>query len=541
MKCKYCGTENLEGQEICSYCGEELKKGKGLIIALIVTLIVIMIAGIAIGAVVIVNKNKQEEFEETIELGAKYLAEMNYEQAIVNYELAIDLNPDESEGYEGLASTYMIMQEYTLAEVALLDGIRMTNAASLTELLNELYLQIQTNDSALLNRGENLEYIETSNVTLNTSVFNTIGSSSYNDYAFSFGSGNTSYSSVTGIAQVTYSGFDGICYYYDTSSDAFIIDEKTELPYANKSPNEVTFTNLSSIFNSIDGIITQDTLEQITGSASIVSYDNSLEFYVISVIYGNCELIIETNEDGNIVSSNAWNQIIPLAISEVETSEDMGSLSGTVINAVTGQGVYATIIVHEGHNEKGAVLDEIDTNSKGEYLFEYVDGEYTFEIESDGFITEFFEVEIKNKNDEKNENFTISPELEDGEIRIVLEWGATPTDLDTYVSGITSTGKSFNVFFGNKTYSENGEEIVNLDVDDTNGYGPETLTISDTGSEFKYWVEDFTSSGTMSESGATVKVYLPNQSSPEIYTVPSGVNNVWEVFTYEDGKVSASN
>lgn len=542
MRCEACGTDNEKGQEYCVYCGASLEKeGKGLIIGLIVGIAVIIIACVTIGLVVFFGGNSQGKYDEFISEGAKYLAEMDYEQAIVQYEDAIDLDPDNEEAYTGLANTYMAMGEYTLAEVAILDGISMTNSSNLVSLLTELSNMIEMNDSALLNREEDLAVVEVSNVTLNSSIFTVVGSSTYNDYARDYGSGAADYNSSTGIVEVTYSGFDGICSYYDTSSDTYIVDEKSELPYSNKSPNEVTFASINSIFTNVDGVITQEKLEEITGVQSTLSYNDAMGINVVSLVYGRCQLLIETDADGSIVSSNAWNQLIPLEVSAAETSEDMGSLSGTVINAVTGSGTQATIIIHEGHNEKGDVIDEIDTNSRGEYLFEYVDGEYTFEIESSGFITEFFEVEIKNEKDVDDEDFTISPELEDGEIRVVLEWGATPTDLDTHVSGTSSNGKNFYIHFGNKTYYESGESVAVLDVDDTNGYGPETFTLSDTGAEFSYWIEDYTTSGTMSTSGATVKVYLPNESSPQIYNVPSGVDNIWEVFSYEDGKLTAGN
>ncbi len=539
MKCKACGTENQDGQEYCAYCGSTLKrKMNGKMIGVIaggVTLAVIMIG---ILTMVLLNQHTTKVYEETLDKGEKYLAEMNYDQAIIEYQELIDLNPEKEDGYMGLANAYMGKYEYDLAEAAIQDGIKMTNASGLVSLLGVLYEQRDMNITGDNISTDDLVMVEVSNTTLNTSVLNIIGEYTYNDYAFKYGSGTVNYSSSTGVTEVTYSGFDGTCNYYNTTGDSYRVDSKTSQPYANRKPNEVTFATIHSIFNDIDGVITLEKFEKLVGGIATVSFDATTGKNMVSAVYGKCTINIECDESGNIVSTTAWNQIVPMEVSVIDTDEDLGSISGDVINAVTGQGTSAMITVREGHGTNGKVIEEIDTNSNGKYTFAYADGEYTFEVSKTDFITEFFEVEIKNQKDVTGEDLVISPELEEGEIRVVLEWGSEPSDLDTHARGTASNGSSFHVYYGNDAYYVEGETVASLDVDDTNGNGPETLTVYDREATFEYWIEDFTESGTMSQSGATVKVYLPGTSSPKIYEVPSGVGNTWEVFKYEDGEIS---
>ncbi len=538
MKCNACGTENEKGQEYCVYCGAPIpKKKKGVLIGIIVGIVAMLSIIIGVTTVLIVNQNNSKAYEESLELGTKYLAEMNYEQAIIQYQKLIDLEPKNEEGYLGLAKAYMGTGDYVTAESTIQEGITMTNAASLRDLLQLLY-QERENVTISTRESNNLQEVEVSNVTLNSALITVIGDASYSDYSWNYGSGNVNYSSTTGVAEVTYTGFDGTCIYYDIATDGYIIDEKTSLPYANKKPNEVTFDSIESIFENIDGIITMEKLEEITGATPALSFDSTIGKNVVSVVYGNCLITIETDESGNIVDMNAWNQVAPIE-QEWVTDSDLGSLSGEVIDAVTGQGVSATIKVREGHGKSGSIVEKIDTNSRGEYLFEGADGEYTFEVSKSGYITEYFEVEIANQVDVSDEDLVISPELAEGEIRVVLEWGDQPSDLDTHVGGILGDGSSFYISYFEKTYTRNGEVIANLDVDDTNGNGPETFTISDTNASFEYWVEDFTESGLLSSSGATVKVYLPNESSPKSFSVPSGLEYIWEVFKYENGQITA--
>ena len=135
------------------------------------------------------------------------------------------------------------------------------------------------------------------------------------------------------------------------------------------------------------------------------------------------------------------------------------------------------------------------------------------------------------------QNLTMSNTLGAGEIRIVLEWGANPMDLDSHLN--TSQGE---VSFMNMSISG----VASLDVDDTNGNGPETITIETSAEQYTYYVKDYTnsndsSSNALAGSGATVKVYLPGESSPRIFYVPSGSGTVWEVFRINNGSIEEIN
>jgi uncharacterized protein YfaP (DUF2135 family) len=124
--------------------------------------------------------------------------------------------------------------------------------------------------------------------------------------------------------------------------------------------------------------------------------------------------------------------------------------------------------------------------------------------------------------------YAISPVMTnlDG-MRIVLNWGANPADLDSHL-----------MYSGNHVYFENkqGEE-ANLDVDDTTSYGPETITIERKrdGQRYVYAVHDYsnrenTNAMALSKSGAKVFVYV-GQTLVRTYYVPvNRKGNLWEVF-----------
>ncbi|WP_416770901.1 tetratricopeptide repeat protein [Pseudomonas sp. RHF3.3-3] len=128
----------------------------------------------------------------------------------------------------------------------------------------------------------------------------------------------------------------------------------------------------------------------------------------------------------------------------------------------------------------------------------------------------------------KDMTYAISPVMQnlDG-LRVVLTWGKTPADLDSHM-----------IFPGNNIYFEQKQgDDADLDVDDTDSYGPETITLQKKhyGESYVYAVHDFTNSENpgsrqLSNSQAKVFVYM-GQSLVRTYYVPTNRSgNLWTVF-----------
>ncbi|HDT0048692.1 TPA: tetratricopeptide repeat protein [Escherichia coli] len=124
--------------------------------------------------------------------------------------------------------------------------------------------------------------------------------------------------------------------------------------------------------------------------------------------------------------------------------------------------------------------------------------------------------------------YAISPVMTnlDG-MRVVLSWGEKPFDLDSHL-----------IFPGGHIYFDSKEGTdANLDVDDTESYGPETVTISKKhfGESYIYAVQDYSNKGLpnsnyLSASKAKVFVYV-GSSLVRSYSVPAGKRgNIWTVF-----------
>ena len=128
----------------------------------------------------------------------------------------------------------------------------------------------------------------------------------------------------------------------------------------------------------------------------------------------------------------------------------------------------------------------------------------------------------------KGMTYAVSPVMEnlDG-LRVVLSWGKTPRDLDSHM-----IFPGNNIFFRNKKGTD-----AELDVDDTDSYGPETITLQKKhyGESYVYAVHDYSNSGypgssELSNSEAKVFVYM-GQSLVRTYYVPQNrAGNLWTVF-----------
>lgn len=210
-----------------------------------------------------------------------------------------------------------------------------------------------------------------------------------------------------------------------------------------------------------------------------------------------------------------------------------GTISGRITNALTGQGLSgATLRLRAGVGvSAGAIVATATTTSTGDYTLSAVSGSYTVEIALVNFVTTYFVTVAVGGQTLSQQNSSISPVLTGNDIRIVLTWGVSPSDLDSHLTGPSGSGR-FHVY-----YSSRSATGAILDVDDVTSYGPETITISQfTSGTYRYSVHDYSNGGSsvstaMSNvSGAQVRVF---QGSTQIATfnVPSGrTGNLWTVF-----------
>jgi len=140
---------------------------------------------------------------------------------------------------------------------------------------------------------------------------------------------------------------------------------------------------------------------------------------------------------------------------------------------------------------------------------------------------------LVTKGPVNNLTYALSPIMDqlDG-LRIVLSWGKTPEDIDSHISYPGN-----HICFYHKTGT-----LANLDVDDVDSYGPETITIDkkQAGQKYIYGVHDYTDKETRGGSrlsnisDARVFVYIGNTLIRSYYVPRNKTGNTWVVFMIDE-------
>ena len=136
-------------------------------------------------------------------------------------------------------------------------------------------------------------------------------------------------------------------------------------------------------------------------------------------------------------------------------------------------------------------------------------------------------------------------EFAEGEINVVLTWGAKPEDLDLMLLGtVPGTEEAFRVFWQNSKLAGYAQMIV----DDTLSFGPEIINISQLlDAPARFVVSDYTNrnnsqSTALSDSDAKVEVYKGSELIATFEPQPCQVAHVWNVFQLmPDGSIEALN
>jgi uncharacterized protein YjdB len=241
-------------------------------------------------------------------------------------------------------------------------------------------------------------------------------------------------------------------------------------------------------------------------------------------------------------------EAIPLART---TANGPGSISGTVYNATTGTPVLAvaTLELFAGVNSQDGLPIATTNSTQGSYRFSFIPaGTYTVRVRATGFSTATRTVySVGGSRDASGQDIQLSPTSSTGSLRIVLTWGDSPDDLDAHLTGPTSAGPRFWVYFENRG-SCIGSPFACLDVDALNGRGPETITISQrVAGRYVYSVhnysDDIGSTGNqlgLSQSNARVDVYGP-AGFIQSFSPPAAPGFLWTVFEWDGTTIRSIN
>jgi hypothetical protein len=182
---------------------------------------------------------------------------------------------------------------------------------------------------------------------------------------------------------------------------------------------------------------------------------------------------------------------------------------------------------------------EFITDNQGKIEFLPLNDNYIQQVifKKDGYITSDFGVEIMVGTIVFN-RFSVSPNMDIQNFRIVLDWDKEPRDLDAHFVKVDEYHISYRDM---KVLSDGAGR---LDRDDMNGYGPETITVQqiDKGAVYEYYVYDYTNrnknkSLALANSKASVKIYAEGKLL-RIYKIKSNqAGRKWNVFKIVNAEI----
>ena len=170
-------------------------------------------------------------------------------------------------------------------------------------------------------------------------------------------------------------------------------------------------------------------------------------------------------------------------------------------------------------------------------------GMYTVQMSGNGYLDAYSSLFVSGETGNQQAIYA-TPELDEGEYRIVLTWSNEPSDLDSHLfvpPDETSADDCHICYY----YMKDSAGHASLDVDDVDGYGPETTTICPVKQgQYKFYVCDYTNcsqdkenSRQMSDSSATVRVYGRQGLIRTFYVPVNREGVIWEVFEIRGGTI----
>lgn len=254
----------------------------------------------------------------------------------------------------------------------------------------------------------------------------------------------------------------------------------------------------------------QDTTEVVAGRFQFKQFQIPAgpALFNLKALYG-LEEIYSALEEADIVAGQT-NFIEVNFVSH----ENSGTVTGLVTDATNGMPISGAQVLIGDQNTL--------TNSMGEYTLSNVPiGESTISASRDGYITNDKMVTVTTGS--QIVNFVLSPVASEGEWRFVLTWGSTPDDLDLHL-----WTQNVEIYWNNPG-SPDTPPYAYLDIDDTDGYGPETITIQQLQGLCQIAVKNYLETPDIKLSNATVDVYH-GALKVQTFSIPTtGVGTWWYV------------
>lgn len=241
--------------------------------------------------------------------------------------------------------------------------------------------------------------------------------------------------------------------------------------------------------------------------------------------------------------------IVSVNIATGQTSVNVGNtilaaqtISGIVNDAQTGSPVASAVVrffLGSNNDTSGYRFPDLTSDSQGRYTATLAIGNYVYAVYAAGRVPLVAGASVTDTLP-RTLTTTVTQPVPPGRVRIVLNWGAQPSDLDSHLTGDSTTvaGRPrYHVYYSNRVVRFGTDTIAYLDHDDISSYGPETITIYRFfPGTLRYKIHDYSNRGTtgshiMSDSSlAVVRYYTSAGLIREDHILRGTAGNQWYVY-----------
>ena len=225
-----------------------------------------------------------------------------------------------------------------------------------------------------------------------------------------------------------------------------------------------------------------------------------------------------------IVFSNCWND---REISELSFARLDGIIVFSFRDAVTCQPISGANVQLSGQSFKTDATGYVRIPEKSLQVNDFEPSKMT--VKKNGYCTFSYDVRLDFLI---HQNFLLSKILPIGKARFILQWKKEPRDLDLHL-----LGRNFHISYRDM---RKAAQKANLDRDDTDGHGPETITLDKVLDHEPYEVYVHNYSGEKPIKNAFISVYKDNQLD-RIIALPTTQKRSVKVLEIRNRKIQYRN
>ena len=335
------------------------------------------------------------------------------------------------------------------------------------------------------------------------------------------------------------------------SSDPGTISIQGTISVENAAIYLMPYDSTISVNNAVEKVVDLTPVASSSGGQYTIT-DCALGNYTLVILADGYLPVINTIVITSATSEGSTYQNNAITMIDVTEEENNGSISGHIIDSVTGNDVTFSVRLNLRSGFNNVSGDSLATmiSYDGTYRFEdLAAGYYTVQAQSGGD-----EITIASNSinvvvvsaENIDSPITVTKTLAADQVQFVLHWYKegvneyVPSDLDSHLVGPVPDGTRFHTWYSDQDHYYANERYADLDVDDVTYEGPETTTIyHNVEGLYSFYVYDYTNRHDVNDiymtyySGAYVEIKSGSVLIDTIHIPTNQIGNLWHVVDYD--------